>query len=170
MLRFYGGWGFGYQLSTMGPASFGALPSTPRASVPHSTCIHTSLSPRLLQTARPVAVLSAAPTLSRELIMAISTSRGKSFVLRKCVSALRLLTQRAASALSRATRRRLALGAGSIVAHPDQPPSGLAAERARGGQYTCSTCGPRWRAICVHQNVHLARDEGDDRFSKLALG
>ena len=73
--------------------------------------------------------------MSREFLVAVFTSRGKSFVLRKCVSALRLLTQRAASALSRATRRRLALGAGSIVAHPDQPPSGLDgdADGAAGG-------------------------------------
>ena len=43
---------------------------------------------------------SAAPKFSSQAHIAIFTSRGKSFVLRKCVSGLRLLTRQAAFVLS----------------------------------------------------------------------
>ena len=59
--------------------------------------------PPMLQVDRPGAACSAAPTFSRETLIAIFTSRGKSFVLRKCVPGLRLLTQREAFALSSPT-------------------------------------------------------------------
>ena len=55
--------------------------------------MNTSLASRLLPTARPVAVRSAAPTWSRKLLVAVFASRGKSFVLRKYVFGLRLLTE-----------------------------------------------------------------------------
>ena len=42
----------------------------------------------------------------------------------QCVLGLRLQGQRTASALPHTMARRLAPGAGSIVAHPDRPPTG----------------------------------------------
>ena len=96
-----------------------APPSTLRARARVALIMNTHRSPPpMLQVDRPGAACSAAPTFSLETLIAIFTSRGKSFVLRKCVLGLRLLTQREAFALSRAMTmaRRLPLGADSNVA------------------------------------------------------
>ena len=120
--------------------------------------------PPMLQVDRPGAACSAAPTFSRETLIAIFTSRGKSFVLRKCVLGLRLLTQREAFALSRAMTmaRRLPLGADSNVAHRSRPITGArgepAAARAYGGHRLPRRSGRRHARPGAHGNAR--RGEG----------
>ena len=92
-----------------------------------------SLSPLLHFTPTPNGAGSAAPTPSHGPILTACTSRGKSFVLRKCVFGLRLLTELASSFSNQARGcpRRAVRGGRSFCRHRGSRQGRLRARRPR---------------------------------------